>query len=737
MKELFIRVGSNFIFLAFILLPCCIAQLNSGDSRILFQVQQKLEYPQVLQGWSNWTNFCFLPSNPNLVVVCSGNHITELTIVGNKTNPKLPASFSMDSFFTDLTKVSTLKKLTLVSLGLWGPLPPKVDRFWSLEVMNFSSNFINGEIPSSISKIKNLTTLDLSNNMLNGSVPDLKGLQHLEIIDLGSNHLGPKYPSLSYNLVSVTLKNNLIRTQIPSDFFKFIHLERLDISSNKIVGPIPSVLFSLSSIQYLNLANNQFSGAMPTNLSCTSKLGFVDVSNNLLIGNLPSCIATNSANRTVISTWNCLTNSTSKYQHPKKFCQKEAIAVMPTKKSGESKKNETTVKLGLVLGIIGGIVGIAGLIGLLFLGIYRKRAAKRAKEYRSDSFAVVKNADRAPSSIAKEVDLTQLGPTVPQIRRPQTMRTAALGLPPYTIFTLEEIEEATNNFDSMNLVGEGSQAQLYKGWLRDGTTVLIKCLKLKQKHSAQTLQQHMEVISKLRHRHLVSVLGHCIVSYVDHPNSGSTVFVVLENVSNGSLRDHLTDWKKKDFLKWPHRMGITMGIARGIQFLHTGTQHGIFGNDLKIETVLLDDNLTAKISSYNISLPSKTGSESPLNSHDASQVFNRQTNPEKDDIYQFGVIILQLISGKPVNSEDEITELKNQLEIGLAESAAKLKEVADPSLRGTFAYESLTTAVQIAINCLNEDVSARPSIEDVLWNMQYSVQVQEGWNSSGNLSTML
>lgn len=70
--------------------------------------------------------------------------------------------------------------------------------------------------------------------------------------------------------------------------------------------------------------------------------------------------------------------------------------------------------------------------------------------------------------------------------------------------------------------------------------MLIKCLKLKQKHSTQNLQQHMEVISKLRHRHLVSVLGHCIVSYVDHPNSGSTVFVVLENVSNGSLRDHLT-----------------------------------------------------------------------------------------------------------------------------------------------------------------------------------------------------
>ncbi|CAH1417139.1 unnamed protein product [Lactuca virosa] len=627
---------------------------SSGFQEIqesFFKFNKNSSTHKFFKEWGNWTNFCFLPSNPSLMIVCS---------------------------------------------GLWGTLPPKVDRFWSLEVMNFSSNFIN----------------------------DLKGLQNLEVIDLGSNRLGPKYPSLSYNLVSITLKNNSIRIEIPSDFVKFVHLERLDISSNKVVGPIPSSLFSLSSIQYLNLGNNQFSGALPANLTCTKNLGFVDLSNNLLIGKLPSCIG--STNRTVISTWNCLTNSTSKYQHPKKFCQKEAIAVLPPKRNGESKKEETTLKLGVVLGIIGGIVGILGLIGLLILGIYRRRVAKRAKQFRSDSFALDKNAVRAPSSVPKDG------------RRPQTMRTAALGLPPYTIFTLEEIEDATNNFDSSNLMGEGSQAQLYKGWLRDGTIVLIKCLKLKQKHSTQNLQQHMEVISKLRHRHLVSVLGHCIVSYVDHPNSGSTAFVVLENVSNGSLRDHLTDWRKKEILKWPHRMGITMGIARGIQFLHTGTQHGIFGNDLSIQSVLLDDNLTAKISSYNISLSSKVGSESPLHGHDtSSQVSQRPMNLEKDDIYQFGVIILQLITGKPVDSEDEITELKNELEIGLMESPTKLKEAADSSIRGTFAYESMKTAVQIAINCLNEDVNVRPSIEDVLWNMQYSVQVQEGWNSSGNLSTNL
>lgn len=173
--------------------------------------------------------------------------------------------------------------------------------------------------------------------------------------------------------------------------------------------------------------------------------------------------------------------------------------------------------------------------------------------------------------------------------------------------------------------------QSYKGWLRDGSEVLVKCLKLKHKHSPQSLPQQMEAVTKLRHQHLVSVLGHCIVTYQEHPNTASTVFLVVEHVANGSLRDHLTgkangdrirfvltwvfrssmtsnlylnlaDRRRREILKWPQRLGISIGIARGIQFLHTGNAPGIFGNNLKIENVLLNEKLTTKISNYNIPL---------------------------------------------------------------------------------------------------------------------------------------
>lgn len=731
-------VSYRFLFPALILAmltPISIGQLTPTETRILFQVQKLLEYPEALQGWTNWTYFCYLPPSPSLKIACSNNSVTELTIVGNKSSshslrPK-PASgkfvvsqqtlserFSIDSFFTVLTQLPNLKVLSLVSLGLWGPLPAKIDRFRPLEVLNISSNFIYGEIPSTITSMTNLTSLVLADNLFNGSVPDLKTLPLLVELNLGDNYLGPGFPSLSNSLVSIILKNNSLRSMIPSKLTNLGKLQKFDLSSNKLLGPIPSSLFSLPSIQYLNLAGNQLSGALPTNISCNNELKFVDISHNLLTGKLSSCLGSSkSSNRTVIYSWNCMSSGNSTYnQHPSIFCQKQALAVKPPVKSQEQ---ESSNKLVLVLAIIGGIVGIAGVVGLLILVVIRRAKVRRGEE---NKFAEKMSVRNFPGS---NVDSRR----VPK----QTMRLASLGLPPYRVFTSEEIEDATNNFDPSNLMGEGSQEQLYKGWVRDGSVVLVKCLKLKQKHLPQSLMQQMEVLSKLRHHHLVSILGHCIVTYQDHPNTATTVFIVQEHITNGSLRDYLTDWRKKEMLKWPQRMAISIGVARGVQFLHAGIAPGIFGNKLKIENVLLDESLTPRISSYNIPLPSKIGSESPLNGQD----FGSTEITEKEDIYQLGLILLQVITGKLITSTSEMDELKLQLERGLTDSPAILRVATDQSIMGTYAYQSLKTTVQITINCISKDASKRPSIEDVLWNLQYSMQVQEGWTSSGNLSTQM
>ncbi|CAB4264564.1 unnamed protein product [Prunus armeniaca] len=739
MKNFLVSFCLLFLILA-IFTPISIGQLTPSESRILFQVQKLLEYPGALQGWTNWTNFCYLPPTPSLKVVCTNNRLTELTVIGNKSSPShspkpvsgnfaisqqtLSKSFSIDSFFTLLTKLSNLKVLSLVSLGLWGPLPAKINRFWSLEELNISSNFIYGEIPTSLSSMKNLRSIVLADNLFNGSVPDLKSLAALEELNLGNNHLGPGFPSLGNSLVSIILRNNSMRSEIPPTLRNFDLLQKLDISSNKFVGPIPAFVFSLPSIQYLILAHNQLSGALSNNATCNGKLQVVDISQNLLIGKLPSCIGSKSLNRTVLDSWNCLSGGKSKYQHPYSFCHKEALAVKPPAKTQEQ---ESKIKLGLLLGVIGGVVCAAAVIGLLILVII-KRAGQRNRE------------DKFYRSMVEKISVrSSPNPNIDARRVPQMMRLPTLGLPPYRVFTLEEIDDATDNFDATNLMGEGSQGQVYKGWLRDGLLVQVKCVKLKQKQLPQNLNQSMEALSKLRHRHLVSLLGHCTVTCQDHPTTASTVFIVLENISNGSLVDHLTDWRKKEWLKWPQRMAVTIGIARGVQFLHTGVAPGIFGNNLKIENILLDESVSAKISNYNLPLPFQIGSESPLNGQgiSSSKPHLNSAEAEKEDIYQLGIILLQVLTGRLIKSASELDELKIQLEKGLIEGPSKLRGVIDPSIQGSFAYQSLKTAVEITVNCLSRDPSKRPSIDNVLWNLQYSIQVQEGWTSSGNLSAQM
>ncbi|KAL8104733.1 putative LRR receptor-like serine/threonine-protein kinase At1g14390 [Apium graveolens] len=720
------------VFLSVLLIQFCNAQIASSETNVLLQLQQHLEYPQVLQGWNNWTNFCSIPPSQSLAIVCSGNRITDLSVVGNHTNlQSLSRNFSLHSFFTTLTNLPNLKVLSLVSLGLWGPLPRNINLLGSLEVLNISSNQIYGNIPASIATIKNLKNLVLADNMLHGRIPDLKSLQNLEELNLGNNHLGPRLPSLSDNVVSVTLNNNSLRFEIPSVLQSYVRLERLDVSSNKLSGPIPSFLFSLPSIRYLSLSKNHLSGELDTNVSCNQDLVYVDISNNFLMGKLPLCIQSNYRNRTVISLWNCLFNSSSKYQHRYSFCQKEALAVRPP---AMDQKKRTTMKLGIVLSIVGATVGTVFTIGLLVFIICRRKKAAKARDHKNDGFIF----DQNPAGGS---------PIVDSRHRPQTMRRmATFGLPPYQIFTWEEIHNASNNFDSSKLVGEDTQGQVYSACLKDGSSVLLKCMNVKQKHTPQIMKQYNESLSKLRHQNLVSVLGHCIVNYAGNPNL-STIYVVQEFSINGSLRDHFKDWRKREVLKWPQRMGIIIGIAKGIQYLHRGTAPGHFGNNIKIKNIMLDENLTPKLSSYTLPLPSKVGQESPLTREVKKSEFARENslyateNPEKDDIYQFGVILLQVITGKLFNSRSEIAEMKLQLETNLTEalpgSSTKISDAADPSLRGTFAYGSLKTATQITVNCLADEANTRPSIDDVLWHLQYSIQVQEGWNNSGNLDTKI
>lgn len=738
-------------------------ELQSSHTHTLLRIKRLLNFPSVLSSWNSNTDFCNTDSKASQTVVCYGEAITQLHIVGETTKPQqiLPKNFSIDSFFTTLLRIPSLKVLTLVSLGLWGPLPGKIGSLSSLEIVNMSSNFLygkipqelpllsnlqalildnnmfeghlpdwldsfpsltvlnlkqnlfNGSLPDSLSSLTNMRVLSLSRNRFTGSVPDLSRLINLQVLELDDNGFGPNFPRIGNKLVTCVLRNNKFRSSLPDNMSSYYQLERFDISENAFVGPFQLELFSLPTITYLNISSNKLSGMLFENLSCNSVLEAVDLSSNLLTGKLPKCLVSHSNDRTVLYGGNCL-EETKQNQHEQAFCHTEAIAVGIV---AERKKRKGVSKTVLSLAIVGGIFGGLALFAFIFT-IMIRRGNGKSMMMNSQTKLISENA--ASGYTSKLISDARYVP--------KTMKFGTVGLPPYRAFSLEEIMEATNNFDTTSFMGEGSQGQMNRGQLKEGSLVAIRSVKLTKSCRTRDFMQHIEMISKFRHQHLVSVLGHCFEHYLDDSNV-RRIFIVFEYVPNGSLKTWISDRHYRKSLTWTQRIEAAIGVAKGIQFLHTEIVPGVYSNNIKITDVLLDQNFVAKISGYNLPLLSnmgKVGQGNPSSIFKSPSLKQNVKSEDKSDIYDFGVILMELILGRTIKSIN-VDTLKDLLQSSITEDDEARRSIIDPSIRNACLDQSLKTMMEICVRCLVKEVEERPSIEDVLWNLQFASQVQDAW----------
>lgn len=738
-------------------------RLQSSEANTLLRIRSLLNFPSVLSSWNKKTDFCNLDPSPTVTVVCYENSITQLHVVGHEGAPKLPSNFSIDSFVTTLSKLPSLKVLTLSSLGLWGSVPKQIEGLSSIEVLNISSNYLNGDLtkefssltnlqglifdhnkfsgqipdlfgsftalnvlslrnncfngslPSSFSKLSGLRVLALANNHFSGDVPDLRCLKDLQELDLESNSFGPKFPQLGNKLVKLLLRRNKFRSSIPSDISTYYQLQKLDISSNKFLGPFPMTLLSLPVISYLNIAGNQFTGILSRNMSCSDALSFVDLSSNLLTGDLPDCIVLKSKYRDVHFEGNCL-NVADGSQHAYAFCRNGALAagVVPVRKEDRARKAV------LASCIVSGVVGLTLLIVLVFWVLRRVIKTKKLKE--KPSLRVIAEKASAGCSSKLITDARYIS---------QTVKLGALGIPAYRTFSLEELEGATNYFNSTAFMGEGSHGQMYRGQLRDGSLVAIRCLKLKQSYTTECFMHHIELTSQLRHRHLVSAIGHCFECYLED-STVSRLFLVFEYVSNGTLRNWISVGRARRRFTWSERIAASTGIVKGIQFLHTGP--GIFSNNIRITDVLIDQNLAAKVSSYNVPLLAQNTDMVGHGALVGSQE-TRMDHEDKADIYDFGVILLEMIMGKPIKSRSELNITRNQVQATLAGDEEARRSIVAAEIQNTGSDQSVKTMMEICVRCLKKDSSERPSIEDVLWNLQFAAQVQDAWQGGEHVNS--
>ncbi|XP_048129591.1 probable leucine-rich repeat receptor-like serine/threonine-protein kinase At3g14840 [Rhodamnia argentea] len=290
-------------------------------------------------------------------------------------------------------------------------------------------------------------------------------------------------------------------------------------------------------------------------------------------------------------------------------------------------------------------------------------------------------------------------------------------------FTLRQIKAATNNFDAANKIGEGGFGSVYKGLLSDGTAIAVKQLSSKSKQGNREFVTEIGMISALQHRHLVKLYGCCV--------EGKQLLLVYEYMENNSLARALFGPEEFQLkLDWSTRHKICMGIARGLAFLHEESRLKIVHRDIKATNVLLDKDLNPKISDFGLA---KLDEED--NTHISTKIAGTYgyMAPEyamhgyltdKADIYSFGVVALEVVSGRSNSSSRKKEECFYLLDWAhFLNERGNLIDIVDRRLVSHFDKEEVLTVIKVALMCTNTTPALRPPMSSVVSMLEGKVAV--------------
>ncbi|EFH39713.1 hypothetical protein ARALYDRAFT_330836 [Arabidopsis lyrata subsp. lyrata] len=478
------------------------------------------------------------------------------------------------------------------------------------------------------------------------------------------------------HLHTLLLQNNQLTGPIPSELGQLSELETLDLSGNRFSGEIPASLGFLTHLNYLRLSRNLLSGQIPHLVAGLSGLYFLDLSFNNLSGPTPNILAKDY--RIVGNAFLCGPAS-------QELCSDAA----PVRNATGLSEKDNSKHHSLVLSFAFGIV-VAFIISLIFL-----------------FFWVLWHRSRLSRSHVQQDYEFEIG----HLKR----------------FSFREIQTATSNFSPKNILGQGGFGMVYKGYLPNGTVVAVKRLKDPNYTGEVQFQTEVEMIGLAVHRNLLRLFGFCMT-----PEERMLVYPYMPN---GSVADRLRDnYGEKPSLDWNRRISIALGAARGLVYLHEQCNPKIIHRDVKAANILLDESFEAIVGDFGLAklLDQRdshvTTAVRGTIGHIAPEYLSTGQSSEKTDVFGFGVLILELITGHKVIDQGNGQVRKGMILswVRTLKTEKRFAEMVDRDLKGEFDDLVLEEVVELALLCTQPHPNLRPRMSQVLKVLEGLVEQCEG-----------
>lgn len=512
------------------------------------------------------------------------------------------------------------------------------------------------------SKTKRVISLSLPYHKLSGPIsPDIGKLEQLQFLALHNNNFYGTIPQELGNctkLRALYMQGNYLSGSIPSELGNLSMLENLDISSNSLSGSIPQSIGKLYKLLNLNVSTNFLSGPIPSE-------GILDkFMESSFVGNSGLC--GKQVNKGCDGASNPATDSTP--------------SISGQNQGGKKKYS------GRLLISTSATVGALLLVALMcFWGcfLYKKLG-------KNDNRGLVMHVGGGASIVMFHGDL------------------------PYSS---KDIIKKLETLNEEHIIGSGGFGTVYRLAMDDGNVFALKRILKMNDGFDRFFERELEILGSIKHRHLVNLRGYC--------NSSTSKLLIYDYLSGGSLDEALHE--RSEQLDWDTRLNIIMGAAKGLAYLHHDCSPRIIHRDIKSSNILLDGNFEARVSDFGLAklLEDEKSHITTIVAgtfgYLAPEYMHSGRATEKTDVYSFGVLVLEIVSGKRPTDASYIEKGLNIVGwLNFLVTENRQREIVDPYCEG-FQTGSLDALLSVAIQCVSSVPDDRPTMHRVVQTLESEV----------------